>query len=157
MAILSLCNHYELFANSPIIAEALAFRAALNHAVSLGWKKIKINSDAQSIIRTINIAKIKSKRNMVSYVISTLSHLYFYVFLSRISRDPQMCWPTRLQRRFSTTLQTLLCKSFNLMNELFKKKNVALDFSLQFATDEYIFSITNWLWITSTQATDFFL
>lgn len=40
---------------SPQTAEVMAIRAALTHALSLGWTRICIKSYSQNIIRSINM------------------------------------------------------------------------------------------------------
>ncbi|KAJ0228860.1 Ribonuclease H domain-containing protein [Hirschfeldia incana] len=40
--------------SSPLLAESLAIRASLLHASSLGITKIRIQSDFQELVRTIN-------------------------------------------------------------------------------------------------------
>lgn len=42
------------FVSSPLLAEALACRTSLHHAISLGFDNLRIQSDNQTLIRAIN-------------------------------------------------------------------------------------------------------
>ncbi|XP_024009950.1 uncharacterized protein LOC112085153 [Eutrema salsugineum] len=73
------------FVNSPLIAEALAIREALNHGLLLGLTSIKIKSDAQLLIRAINMHEQIKEIYGLLFDIHALASLYssssFYFIL----------------------------------------------------------------------------
>lgn len=76
----------EPFVSSPLMAEALAIRAALNHAKELGISKICIKSDAQILIRAINSREQKKEIFGLLFDIHALAATFIsivFIFIPR--------------------------------------------------------------------------
>lgn len=89
------CQH-QLHVSSPLMAEALAIRAALGHAVSLNINTIWLRSDCKGLVQSITVNQRSVElygvlSDIESIVASSFS--FFYVsFVSRSVNGPADAW-----------------------------------------------------------------
>ncbi|CAA7020616.1 unnamed protein product [Microthlaspi erraticum] len=77
----------EQFISSPLMAEALAIRSALQHALEKGFSQIHIKSDAQEVIRAITKQELVKELYGVLFDIKTLASLFDSISFSSIPRS----------------------------------------------------------------------
>ncbi|CAA7035952.1 unnamed protein product [Microthlaspi erraticum] len=77
----------ERFVSSPLMAEALAIRSALNHALEIGIACIHLKSDAQVLIRAISSQEQISEIYGILFDINALASMFTSISFSFISRS----------------------------------------------------------------------
>ncbi|VVB00164.1 unnamed protein product [Arabis nemorensis] len=78
------------FVKSPLMAEALAIRFALNHALELGLETICIASDAYELIRVLNLGQNRTEIFEILHDIYKLSSQFLDVAFIFIPRETNL-------------------------------------------------------------------
>ncbi|KAG2302260.1 hypothetical protein Bca52824_030911 [Brassica carinata] len=75
------------YVSSPLMAEAMAIRSALLHALEAGFSKICIKSDCQALVATITSKRHSADLYVISRDIEHLSSCFLSISFSFISRN----------------------------------------------------------------------
>ncbi|CAA7050210.1 unnamed protein product [Microthlaspi erraticum] len=80
----------ERFVTSPLMAEALAIRSALNQALELGITNLHLKSDAQDLIRALNSQEQITEIFGILFDINTLASMFSSISFTFIPRSENM-------------------------------------------------------------------
>ncbi|CAA7022556.1 unnamed protein product [Microthlaspi erraticum] len=83
----------EHFVTSPLMAEALSIRSALNHALELGITTIHLKSDARDLVRAINMQEQIAEIYGILFDVNTFASMFSFIsfnFISRLKMIRQM-------------------------------------------------------------------
>ncbi|CAA7026173.1 unnamed protein product [Microthlaspi erraticum] len=80
----------ERFVSSPLMAEAMAIRSALNYALDHGIANLKLHSDAQDLIRVINTQEQSKEIYGLLFDIFTLASMFESISFHFIPRSKNL-------------------------------------------------------------------